>query len=113
MDALCRSVRPSVGQSVRLHYRVRSKKFIPIEEFSSNLTEMFTSRKGCDEPMFPMCQLNVKATIEGKKSNNQIFDIMLCPLYKSYTNGRIFFKLYSNVQLIEVMCRTHVTSVPA
>jgi len=31
----------------------------------------------------------------------------------SYTNGRIFFKLYSNVQLNKVMCKTHVTFVPA
>ena len=38
---------------------------------------------------------------------------MLCPLYKSYTNGIIFFKLYSNVQLNKVICRTHVTIVPA
>jgi len=29
------------------------------------------------------------------------------------TNGRIFFKLYSNVQLNKVICKTHVTFVPA
>ena len=93
MDSLCRvrpsvrrSVGPSVGPSVRLHYRVRSSNPIPIEGFSSNLAEMFTSARGCAEPMLPMCQLKVKVTIEGQISNNQILDIMSCPLCKSYTN---------------------------
>jgi len=36
--------------------------------------------------MLPMCQLEVKVKIEGQISNNQILDIMLCPLCKSYTN---------------------------
>ena len=75
-----RSVRPSVP----LHYRVRSIYPIPIEGFSSNLAEMFTSTRGFAEPMLPMCQL--KVTIEGQISNNQILDIMSCPLCKSYTN---------------------------
>ena len=48
MGSLCR-VRPSVGRSVRpsvrLHYRVRSINPIPIERFSSNLDEMFTSTR--------------------------------------------------------------------
>jgi len=37
---------------------------------------------------------------------------MSCPLYKSYTNGIIFFNLNLNVQLNKVMCRTHVNIVP-
>ena len=84
-DSLCR-VGWSVCQSVRLHYRVRSINPIPIEEFSLNLAEIFTSTRGCAEPMLPMCQFKVKVTIEGQISNNQILDIMLCPLCKSYTN---------------------------
>ena len=46
MDSLSR-VRPSVCPSVRFHYRVRSKNPIPVEGFSSNLAEMFTSTRGC------------------------------------------------------------------
>jgi len=56
--------------SVRLHYRVRSINPIPIEGFSSNLAEMFTSTRGCAEPMLPLCQLKVQVTIEGQISNN-------------------------------------------
>jgi len=84
MDLLC-PVCPSVRPSVGLHYLVRSINPIPIEGLSSNLAEMFTSTSGCTEPMLPMCQLKVKVTIEGQKSNNQILDIMSCPLCKSYT----------------------------
>jgi hypothetical protein len=81
MDLLCR-----VGRSVRLHYLVRSINPIPIEGFSSNFAQMFTSTRGCAEPMLPMCQLKVKVTIEGQISNNQILDRMSCPLCKSFTN---------------------------
>jgi len=56
----------SVRLSVRLHYRVRSINPIPIEGFSSHLAEMFTSTRGCLEPMLPMCQCKVKVTIEGQ-----------------------------------------------
>jgi len=62
--------------SVRLHYRVRSINPIPIEGFSSNLAAMFTSLRLCAEPALPLCQLNVKVTIGGQISNNQILDIM-------------------------------------
>ena len=55
-------------------------------------------------PLFKSSNLHIKY---------QILDNMSCPLYKSYTNGIIFFKLYSNVQISKVMCRTHVTFVPA
>jgi len=63
--------------------------------------------------MLPMCQLKLKATIEGQISNNQILDIMSCSLCKSYTNWKIFFNLGSNVYLNKGMCRTHVTLLRA
>jgi len=66
--------------SVRLHYLVRSIKPIPIEGFSLNLAEMFTSTRGCAELMLPKCQLKVKVTIEGQISNNEILDIILSAL---------------------------------
>ena len=81
------SVGRSVGRSVRPSpYRVCSINPKPIEGFSSNLAAMLTSSRGCAEPMLPLCQLNVKVTIEVQISNNQILDIMSCPLCKSYTN---------------------------
>jgi hypothetical protein len=104
MGSLC-----CVGRSVRL----RSINPIPIEGLSENLAQMFTSTKGCAEPMFPMCQLKVKVTIEAQISNNQILDSMSCPLCKSYTNWKMFFKLGSNVHLNKWMCRTHVAHVLA
>jgi len=69
MDSL-RRVRPSVGPSVRLHNRVRSINPIPNEGFSLNLAEMFTSTRGCAEPMLSMYPLKVKVTLEGQISNN-------------------------------------------
>jgi hypothetical protein len=110
MDSLCH-VRPSVSPSVRLHFRVRSINPIPIEGFSSNLSQMFTSRRGCAESILPMCQL--KVIIEGQISNDQILDSMSCPLCNSCTSWKIFFKLGSNVHLNEGMCRTHVAHVSA
>ena len=55
----------------------------------------------------------VMSLFKSSNLHNQILDDMLCPLYKSFTNGRIFFKLHSNVYLNKVMCRTHLTLVPA
>jgi len=55
--------------SARLHFHVHSINPIPIEGFSSNLAEMFTSTRGCAEPMLLMCQLKVKIIIEGQISN--------------------------------------------
>jgi hypothetical protein len=54
------------GRSVRLHVCVHSITPIPIEGFSSNLAQMFTSTRGCAEPMLPMSK--VKVTIEGQIS---------------------------------------------
>jgi hypothetical protein len=81
MDSLCR-----VDPSVHLYFHVRSINPIPIEGFSSNFAQMFTSTRGCAELMLPMCQLKVNVTIEGQISNNQILHSMSCPLCKSYTN---------------------------
>jgi hypothetical protein len=61
---------------------IRSVTPTLIERFSSNLAQMFTSTRGCAEPMLPMCQLKV----EGQISNNEILDNISCPLCKSYTN---------------------------
>jgi hypothetical protein len=77
------------------------------------LARMFTSTRGCAEPMLRMCQLKVKVTIESQISNNQILESMSWPLCKSYTNWRIFFKLGSNVHLNKGMCRPHVAHVSA
>jgi len=84
----------SVGQSVRRSpIRVRSITPLLMEGFPSNLNDTFTSTRGCAELMLPMCQLKVKVTVKGQIFNKQILDIMSCPLYNSFTNVRIFFKL--------------------
>jgi len=82
--------RRSVGPSP---FRVRSITPLLMEGFPSNLNDTFTSTRGCAEPMLPMCQLKVKVTVKGQKFNKLIFHIMSCPLYNSFTNGRIYFKL--------------------
>ena len=53
------------------------------------------STRGCAEPMLPMCQLKVKVTVKCQILNKQILDIMSCPLYKPYTNGRISLDVQS------------------
>jgi hypothetical protein len=93
--------------------RVHSVSPTLIEKFSSTLAQMFTSTRECAEAMLPMCQLKVQITIEGQISNNKILHSMSCPLFQSYTNGRIFFKLGSNVHLNKGMCRTYVAHVSA
>jgi len=64
-----------------------------MEGFHSNLNDTFTSTRVCAEPMLSMCQLKVKVTVKGQIFNKQILHIMLCPLYNSFTHGRISFKL--------------------
>jgi len=64
-----------------------------MEGFPSNLNDTFTSTREFAAPMLPMCQLEVKVTVKGQILNKQILDIMPCPLYKPYTNGRISFKI--------------------
>jgi hypothetical protein len=113
MVSFCDRFSSGVRRSVRLHFRVHSINPIPSEGFSSNLAQMFTSTRGCAEPMLPMCQLKVKVTIEGQISNNQILDSISCPLCNSYFYLKIFFKFGSNVHLNKGMCRTHVAHVSA
>ena len=60
-----------------------------MEGFLSNLNDTFTSTMGCTELMLSMCQLKVKVTVKGKIFDKQILHIMSCPLYNSFTNGRI------------------------
>ena len=73
--------------------RVRSITTLLMEGVPSNLNDTFTSTRGCAGPMLPMCQLKVKVTVKSKIFNKQILHIMSCPLYNSFTNGRISFKL--------------------
>jgi len=49
--------------------------------------------------MLPMCQLKVKVTVKGQIFNKQILHIMSCPLYISFTDGRISFKLEWHIHL--------------
>jgi len=63
--------------------------------------------------MLPMCQLKVKVTVKGQIFNKQILDIMSCPLYNSFTNERISFKLEWHIHLNYGMCRAHVAHVSA
>ena len=66
-----------------------------MEGFPSNLNDTFTSTRKCAEPMLPMCQLKVKVTVKCQILYKQILDIMSCPLYKPFTNGRIFLNVQS------------------
>jgi len=81
---------PSVRRSP---IRVRSKTPLLKEGLPSNWNDTFTSTRGCAKTMVPMCQLKVKVTVKGQIFNKQILHIMSSPLYNSFTNGRISFKL--------------------
>jgi len=75
--------------------RVRSITPLLMEGFPSNLNDTFTLTTGCAEPMLPMCQLKVKVTVKCQIFNKQMLDIMSCPLFKTYTNGRISLDVQS------------------
>jgi len=64
-----------------------------MEGFPLNLNDTSTSTRGCVDPMLPLCQLKVKVTVKGQMLKKQILHILSCPLYNSFTNGRISFKL--------------------
>jgi len=87
--------RRSVGLSVRLQFRTITP--LLMEGFPSNLNDTFTLTRECAEPMLPMCQ--VKVTVKGQIFNKQILHIMSCPLYNSFTNGRISFKFEWHIHL--------------
>jgi len=93
--------------------RVRSITPLLMEGFPSNLNDTFTSKRGCTELILPMCQLKVKVTVNCQIFNKQILHIMSCPLYNSFTNGRISFKLEWHIHLKEGMCRANVVHVSA
>jgi len=63
-----------------------------MEGFPLNLNDTNISTRECAEPMLPMCQLKDNVTVKGHIFNKQILHIMSCPLYNSFTNGRISFK---------------------
>jgi len=102
-----RSITPCVSSRSRSQLKVKyvTKKYYTLcrsiynsflmEGFPSNLNDTFTSTRECAEPMLPMCQLKVKVTVKCQISNKQILDIMSCPLYKPYTNGRISLDVQS------------------
>jgi len=77
---VCRSVRPSVGRSVRRSVRpcpIRVRSITPslMEGFPSNLNDTLTSTRGCAEPMLPMCQLKVKVTVKVKYLTNKYYTL--------------------------------------
>ena len=74
---------------------------LPLEGFSSNFGQMFTSLRWCAKPITKPCQLKVRVTIEGHQ-----FEPFVSAPYLLYTR-RIFIKFWSNVWLSEMMCRTH------
>jgi len=79
--------------------RVRSITPLLMEGFPSNFNDTFSPTRGCAEPMLPKCQIKVKVTGKCQIFNKQILHIMLCPLYNSFTNGRISFKLEWHIHL--------------
>ena len=76
-----------------LEFRVRSVSPIPVEGFSLNFGQMFTLVKRCAESVTQPCRL--KVTVQGHGFEPWIS----CPLCISFTPGRIFSKLWSNVHL--------------
>ena len=63
----------SVGRSVLPSpILVRSITPLLMEGFPLNLNDIFTSTRGCAEPMSHMCQLKVKVTVKCQILNKQI-----------------------------------------
>ena len=81
---------------------------IPLEGFSLNFGHMFTSVRQFAELIIQPCWHKVKVTVQGHRFEPWIS----CPLCISYTSGRIFFKLWSNVHLSEMMCRINNSTMP-
>ena len=92
-----------------LEFRVCSISAIPLEGFSLNFGHMFASVRRCAELITQPCRHKVKVTVQGHRFEPWIS----CPLCISYTSGRIFFKLWSNVHLSETMCRINNSIMPA
>ena len=78
------------------------------EGFSLNFGHMFASVWQCAELITQPCRHKVKVTVQ-----SHMFEPWIsCPLCSSYTSGRIFFKLWSNVHLSETMCRINNSTMP-
>ena len=105
-ESMCRthkSTIPTEGQGHRSRswvWALNSISPIPLEGFSLNFGHMFASVRRCAELITQPCQHKVKVTVQGHRCEPWIS----CPLCISYTSGRIFFKLWSNVHLSETMC---------
>ena len=80
---------------------VRSITPKPFERFSLNFTQIFVFVRGCAEHITQLPRLNV--TGQGQK----IYLLILCPLHFSLALQAIFIKLYPNVPLSVIMCRTY------
>ena len=98
------------GQShgLSLEFRVRTISPIPLEGFSFSFGHMFASVRQCAELIIQPCRHKVKVTVQGHRFEPWIS----CPLCISYKSGRIFFKLWSNVNLSETMCRIKNSAMP-
>ena len=100
---LCRHKLKVTVQGLSLEFHVHSVSPIPVEGFSLNFGQMFTLVRRCAESISQPCLLKVKVTVHG-----HVFEPWIsCPLCISFTPGRIFSKLWSNVPLSGTMCRTH------
>ena len=87
-----------------LEFRVCSISPIPLEGFSLNFGHMFAPVRWCAELITQTCRHKVKVTVQVHRFQPWI-SFLLCI---SYTSGRIFFKLLSNVRLSETMCRINL-----
>ena len=70
---------------------------------------MFASVRRCAELITQPCRHKVKVTVQG----HRFLPWISCPLCISYTIGRFFFKLWSNVHYSEMMCRINNSTMPA
>ena len=95
------STMPTQDQGHRSRSSVRSISPIPLKGFSLNFGHMFASVRWCAELITQPCWHKVKVTIQGHRFEPWIS----CQLCISYTSGRIFFKLWTDVHLSEMMCR--------
>ena len=91
-----------------LEFCVRSISLIPLEGFSLNFGHMFASVRRCAELITQPCWHKVKVTVQGHRFEPWIS----CLLCISFTSGRVFFKLWSNVHLSEMMCRVNNSTMP-
>ena len=82
-------------------FRVHSISPLHQEGFSFIFGQMFASVKWCADPIAQPCRL----------TKSQFKVTGFSPLYISFTPGRIFSKLQSNVHLSGTMCWTHISAM--